>query len=250
MLRLKVQARRAPDAVGDCMRNAAAHAQVLQKYEIGNITSAKTGWWHNGYTYVLMLQDVATKEHLGGIRVQRWGNGYSLPLESALGSVDSRVHAWIASFASMGVGELCGLWCSPKLKGFGIGRVLTRMGLSLAAHLELDTLFGLCDRSNVGANVAVGFVPDAGLAYQGMFEYPRPGLIAQVLRLRDAQRLLSATLDNRAAINGYRELPVGHEIVARNGGRAQIGRDLRLGSRSGLTQAEQPRAPAINQLQL
>ena len=250
MLRLKVKAKCARDAVGDCARSAIVHAQVLRKYDIGNITSAKSGWWHNGNTYVLLVQDAVTQEHLGGIRMQRWGNGLPLPIESALGSVDSRVHAWIASFASMGVGELCGLWCSPKLKGFGLGRVFTRMGLSLAAQLELDTILGLCNRSNVAANVALGFVPDAALACGGMFEYPRPGVLTQVLRLRGAQRLMGATVDNRAAINAYREAPVGQETVA-NGDRClQIERDLRLGSRSSLTQAEQPLVPRFSQFQL
>lgn len=239
-----VQAKCAPEAVGDCMQNAEVHAQVLRKYEISNITSAKAGWWNNSHTVVLLLQDADTKEHLGGIRVQRWGNGLPLPLESALGAVDPRVHAWVASFASAGVGELCGLWCSPKLKGFGMGRTLTRMGLSLVAQLQLTTLFGLCDRSKVDANVAVGFMPEAALARAGRFEYPRPGLIAQLLRLRDAQRLLGATVDNRAAVNAYRDAPVGHEIVVHAGGRAQIERDLRLGSRSALGQAQQPRRQA------
>ena len=32
---------------------------------------------------------------------------------------DPRVRGWIARFADGGVGELCGLWCSPG-RGFGL----------------------------------------------------------------------------------------------------------------------------------
>jgi len=228
MLRLTIKGYAAPKAVGNCERSAQVHSQVLRRYDIGNITSAKQGWWHNRQTSVLLLENAATAEPLGAIRVQRWGNGQSLPIESALADVDRRIHGWVASFSSGGVAELCGLWCSPKLKGYGMGAVLTRMGLSLAPQVNAKTILGLCDTRSVAQNLSIGFAKDPSLASQGTFDYPRPGLLGHVLRVSDAQCLDGATPENRQVIEEYRAEPVGREVLEGRWGRLELDRDLRL----------------------
>jgi hypothetical protein len=215
---------------------------VLRKYDIDNVTSASDAWWQNDETFVLLLEEAVSGEALGAVRLQRWGNRVPLPIESALASVDRTVHAWVESFAPRGVGELCGLWSSPRLKGFGMGAVLTRMGLSLATTLETRTVLGLCDTRNVMQNLGYGFERDETLALGGRFEYPRPGLFAHVLRLADAERLDVATRSNRLAIEAYRRSPVGHEVLESNGRRLVLERDL------GLTRermAESRRVPSL-----
>ncbi len=237
MLRLVVKGFSAPNAVGNCARNAAVHAQVLQRYDIGKITSAKAGWWDNAQTFVLLLEHAETHEPFGTVRLQRWGNGRALPLESALADVDCRVHSWVARFSDRGVGELCGLWSSPRLKGFGMGAVLTRMGLSLATQVGVSTILGVCDTRAVASNVGLGFARDPLLASEGSFEYPRPGLFAHVLRVPNAARLDGATIDNRAAVNEYREAPTGSEIIEGARGSLMLERDLRIAPLSGATPA-------------
>lgn len=228
MFELSVRAYCAPDAVWNCRQHAAAHARVLALHGLGNITSAKQAWWQNPSTFALLLEDPKSGEPLGGVRLQRWGNGEALPLESALARVDPEVHFWIACFADRGVGELCGLWCSPKLQGFQLGSVLTRMGLALAARLRTHTLFALCDSSKAETNCALGFTRDATLADRGTFEYPRPGLRAQVLKVPNTWRLSAATLENRAAVNNYRDAPTGTETLRRGGSVLALARDLRV----------------------
>jgi len=230
MLRIRVKVSRASEAVGNCIRSAEVHAEVLQRYDIGNITSAKDGWWRNDQTYVVSLEETKTGEPLGGVRLQRWGNGVPLPIESALAGVDRYVHAWVASFANAGVGELCGLWCSPRLKGFGIGGLLTKMGLSLGPELKTRTILGLCDTRNVATNVGFGFARDPSLATEGSFEYPRPGLVAHVLRVSDSRRLEGAVASHRADVESYRRSPVGVEILEAGGQYVELERDLRIGS--------------------
>jgi hypothetical protein len=212
------------------MKSAEVHAQVLQRYDIGNVTSAKDGWWRNEQTYVVLLEETTTGEPLGAVRLQRWGNGVPLPIESALASVDSYVHAWVASFANAGVGELCGLWCSPRLKGFGVGAVLTKMGLSLGPELKTRTILGLCDTRHVATNVGFGFAREPSLATGGSFEYPRPGLMAHVLRVPDSRRLEGAAVSHRGDIESYRRSPVGVEILESSGQYVELERDLRIGS--------------------
>jgi hypothetical protein len=227
-MRLTVRACRAPDAAQDCRRNALACAHVLRRYEIANITSAQQDWWSNHFTYALLLSDRDSGEARGGIRLQRWGNGVPLPLEAALRRIDPRVRARIAGYANRGVGELCGLWCSPKIRGWGLGSLLTCMGLALASGVEVDTVFGLCDTRNVAANLRLGFRVDQTHASSGMFEYPRPGLVAHVLRLDDARGLTGASSEARLVIRRYRESPVGLDIFATATRRLDLTRDLRL----------------------
>lgn len=238
MLHLSVTAHCAPESVGNCRQNAQAHAQVLRMYDIANITSAKEGWWENERTSVLLLSDADTTEPLGAVRLQRWGNGVPLPIERAMANVDARVHDWVASFSDDGVGELCGLWCSPRLKGYSLGRVLTRMGLSISTQLETRTVLGLCDTRAVAANEQVGFARDPALATSGSFEYPRPGLNAHVLRVADAAALDGASAEDWLAIEEYRGEPVGRELVEGPDGWIELVRDLRL-----IPDAQAPRAP-------
>jgi hypothetical protein len=202
---------------------------VLRSYDIGNITSASDEWWKNEQTFVLLLEETETGEPLGAVRLQRWDNRVPLPIESALAKVDCSVHSWVASFAGDGVGELCGLWCSPRLKGFGIGAALTKMGLSLATELGTRTIVGLCDTRNVSQNTSYGFACDASLA-GGSFEYPRPGLFAHVLRVGDAQGLDAATPENRRVIEAYRRSPVGRELIEADGRSLVLERDLAISS--------------------
>lgn len=238
MLRLTVTAHSAPEAVGNCTRNAQAHAQVLRMYDIGNITSAKQGWWENELTSVLLMEDATTNEPLGAVRLQRWGNGVPLPIEKAMAGIDARVHDWVEGFGDEGVGELCGLWCSPRLKGYSLGAMLTRMGLSIATQLRTRTILGLCDTRNVAANERVGFARDPELASEGTFEYPRPGLNAHVLRVADSLWLDDATHEDFLMIDEYRYEPVGSELVEGKEGCLEIERDLRL-----VPTAEMPRFP-------
>jgi hypothetical protein len=228
MLHLSVTAHCAHESVGNCRANAQAHAQVLRMYDIGNITSARDGWWENEQTSVLLLEDTATQEPLGAVRLQRWGNGIPLPIENAMAKVDARVHDWVAQFSNEGVGELCGLWCSPRLKGFQLGAVLTRMGLSIATQLRTQTVLGLCDTRAVVANEKVGFARDRSLAFDGTFEYPRPGLKAHVLRVEDSEQLANATIQDRVSIGEYQDEPVGVELIRGKVGWVSLARDLRL----------------------
>lgn len=220
---LRIKAYRAIDVIDKCKQNFLAHALVLQKYDIGNITSAKRNWWENNETFVLLLEDSSTAEQLGAVRLQRWGNGISLPIETAVSNIDNSVHEWVASFASEGVGELCGLWCSPTIKGLGIGISLTRMGLAIASALQIRTILALCDTRYLIQNIGFGFARDTSLV-GGTFEYPRPGLFAHVLRIADSQKFEGANLSDRIAIENYRNVPVGVETISH----INLERDLRL----------------------
>jgi hypothetical protein len=225
---LIVKARRATDAMAECRRNAGRGLEVLRAYGIDNITSARQEWWADRETYALLLEDGDSGEPLGGVRLQRFRPGVPLPLERALAGVDPRVHAWTESFAERGVGELCGLWRATEVRGFGLGSKLTAMGIAVAAELRVGVLLGICDTKHVRENARLGFGVERTLASNGTFEYPRPALRAQVLRLDDPVRLQTAFPDARAAVEHYRSEPVGVELVRNDEWSFELERDLRL----------------------
>jgi hypothetical protein len=230
--RLIARAYRAPDAAEACRRNAEACARVLRTYGIENITSAGAGWWDDPDTHAVLLEDADTGEPRGGVRLQRWRGCRPLPLERALQRADPRVHAWVAERAAEGLGEVCGLWCGPEVRGFGLGARLTLMGIALATAAGTRTLLGVCDTRNVEANVSLGFERDTTLASRGSFEYPRPGLVAHVLRVDDAHRLQSASPASRALVCQYRDRPVGEERLRAGERDLILGWDLRLPRRA------------------
>jgi hypothetical protein len=78
----------------------------------------------------------------------------------------------------------------------------------------------------------LGFERDATLASSGRFEYPRPGLVAHVLRIDDADRLASASPAARAAVQAYRDRPVGEETICVGARGVVLAWDLRLPRRN------------------
>jgi len=229
-VQLIVTAHCAPDAAGDCWRSAVACRRVLRRHGIANITSARQEWWTDRNTYALLLRDRDTGEPLGGVRLQLRGDGVPLPIELALGRVDARVHSWVAGFAAQGVGELCGLWCSPRITGLGLGRRLTCMGIALAEQLHVGTLLGLCDTRNVHTNLDLGFSLDTSLASGGSFQYPRPGLFAHVLLIPDTGQLTEASPEAQSAVAFYRRAPAGVQTLRTGEDSLDLHRDLRLRS--------------------
>jgi hypothetical protein len=226
LLRLIAKVVSATDAEADCRRSAAACLPVLRCYGIENVTSAHQEWWTDPDTYALLLADRDTGEPVGGVRLQRWGGGRPLPIETALAPFEPRVHAWIAGFARLGVGELCGLWRAPRLRGFGLGARMTCMAIALATVARTRTLLGLCDTRSVAANARLGLTVDPALAANGRFAYPRPGLVAHVLRSPDAFRLAGALPEARAVILDYRSRPVGSEVLCSARDTLELTRDL------------------------
>lgn len=224
--RLIARAVWAPAAAADCRRNAAACLPVLRRYGIENITSATESWWADDHSIAVLLEDGDSGEPLGGIRLQRWGGPRALPLERALAGVDARARSWVSGFAAVGVGELCGLWCSPEVRGFRLGERLTCMGIALATQARTQTLLALCDSRTVEANLRLGFRAEPTVASDGRFDYPRPGLVANVLRIDDAFALPSALPQIRALVQRYRSRPTGGEILRAGARRLELLREL------------------------
>lgn len=207
MIRLRVF--RAIDEQETCEKFVEGHVKILKVFGITMITSAKKEWFEDPYTYVIVAEDPETMHVLGGARVQIAGGQYPLPIEDAVRKYDENVHTIIEKYAQNGTGELCGLWNSREIAGMGIGSIfLTRVAVCIAPQLQLQSLFALCAPYTVSMAEKSGFVIADFLGDKGAFLYPKDGLVATAVVLKDVDELSTADEIEKSEIIGLRNLPV------------------------------------------
>jgi hypothetical protein len=173
------------------------HIQVLKDYGIESITSNNQAWFNNPHVYCYVAFD-EDKELVGGIRIQVADGVNALPVESAVGEMDTRIYDLIRHYAiEGGVGELCGLWNSKKVKGVGISVVLVRAAISTINQLQFQTLAGICAGYSLQMFQNVGFVIDRNLGSNGNFKYPNENYIAHVVGILNGTTLSTASPPDR-----------------------------------------------------
>jgi len=207
-VKLVIKAFRAPDDVDSCHRYVEGHSKVLRIYGITMITSAKAVWTDDPNTYVILVESENGEKTYGGARIQIAGGAFPLPIEDALTKFDSNIHKLVQDLVPAGTGELCGLWNSREVAGLGIGSIyLSRVGVTLAMQLKLNTLFALCAPATVKNANRVGFLVDERLGDKGTFYYPKEGLVATAVFLQDVLTLSTANPDERERILELRSFP-------------------------------------------
>lgn len=188
-----------------CRRFLDGHVQVLKDYGITNITTNNDQWMRNESVYCI----VAEKDGVihGGIRVHMVNHKDPLPVETAIGDMDPRIHEIILEEAPKGAGELCGLWNSKAVAGLGISILLVRAGISIVNQFDLTILFTICADYTMPMVKKVGFVVERSIGDDGSFFYPNPNYIAKVLRRINAITLETAEPFDRDRIINLREKP-------------------------------------------
>ncbi|HEY3497245.1 MAG TPA: hypothetical protein VGK73_21255 [Polyangiaceae bacterium] len=181
MLRARLRVFRAPDDRAACERYSRSHREVLEFFDLGGVTSSRVDWFTDPNVLVVLLEEVESAEALGGIRLERAGGGRPLPMERALSKIEPKVRGLSSAAVPGGAAELCALFSSRRLRGAGMGALLTRVGLALAFGSGVGRVFGICDARSLETNLRLGFGIEARWADQGTFRYPRPDLTAYVL---------------------------------------------------------------------
>ena len=205
---LRIKVFRAIDDIHACERFVEGHTRVLKIFGITMITSAKTEWFSDPDTYVIMVEDETGEKVYGGARVQVARGTYQLPIEVALSKFDPSIHSLVKDLSVEGTGELCGLWNSREIAGLGIGSIyLGRVGVAIATQLNINTLFALCAPATVKNTQRVGFTLETRLGDNGEFNYPKEGLVATAVLLRDVPVLSSAEPNEREKIFELRKTP-------------------------------------------
>lgn len=199
---IRIRAFRAVDDREACDRYVHEHMQILQIFGITKITTANNSWTYNPNVYVIMAEDVATGDPLGGARIQVYDKENPLPIVTAVKDFDPGVVPLVEECnQNGGTAEICGLWNSRKVAGLGIGTLfLSRAGVAMAAQLPISTMFVLCGEHTIGITMEKGFVIEERLGNKGTFYYPKQDLVATAAIMKDIVNLSDAKEEDRNCI--------------------------------------------------
>lgn len=230
MTSVKFRAFRAINDPESCEKFILGHRRVLEIFDIAMITSNKALWTEHENTYVIIVEskDDPNKILAGG-RIQLADDILKLPIEEAVGRVDTRIYDVVAEHKKGLTGEFCGLWNSREIAGYGIGSIyLGWSGVALARILQMDTLFALCAPATVRPSKQVGFQVERTLGNNGYFNYPKLNLIATAMVIPDIPILSSAIDIVKTTVSSLLENPTQTIIFDGPKGPVSIEYDLNI----------------------
>ncbi len=203
---VRLRAFRAIDEPETCKSFVEGHEHVLKSIGITKVTSSKNGWTTNPAAFVLIVESIDKKKVYGGARVHVAGGNEPLPLEQATGSLDPKVFNLIFSYAKHGTGELCGLWNSREISGYGVGAIfLIRAAVAISQQIGLQSLFALCAPYTIDPVKSCGMELEMSIGNNGTFYYPKLDLIATIMVLKDVITLDKANEEDKYSILKIRE---------------------------------------------
>lgn len=183
----------------------AGHLKVLESYGVTKVTSADRSWVDNPNTYLILFESMDDFRVLGGGRIQLRSKGFPLPLEDAICEIDPSIISYMEQFEDLEVAEYCGLWNSREVAGYGIGSIyLMKVGVAISGQFNMKKLLALCSPATVKLTMKVGMEVIASLGDNGTFFYPKEGLIATLLEIKDLINLPTAIDSEREFIFNLR----------------------------------------------
>lgn len=205
---VRLRAFRAVSDANSCELFIDGHTRVLTSIGITKLTSAKHEWMYNPAVIVLIVESLDGKTVYGGARINVAGGTQPLPIEEATGMLDDNIFNLVKQYALKGTGEICGLWNSREIAGYGIGSIfLTRAAVAVAEQIGLTSLFALCAPYTVAMAEQVGYSRETSIGNEGTFYYPKLDLIATAMILHDVSTLSKAQPEDRDSIMLLRNQP-------------------------------------------
>jgi len=204
------------------------HTNVLRDINVEKVSSENTDWYSSTYSIVIVVRSETTKQLVAGTRLDISGGDIMLPIEKAIGDLDSKIYDMVKSLAPDGLGEICGLWTSKAVSGRGLASILIRSCIAIAPQLHLKSLFGLCSYGSINMLRKSGGVLEESLGNKGTFLYPTEEFIATVLRVPDVNTLENAEKDARRKILELRENPRLKTIEQSSKGELELEFDIKV----------------------
>ena len=205
---VRLRAFRAVNDPDSCELFVQGHTKVLTSIGITKVTSSKHEWMSNPAAFVLIVESLDRTHVYGGARVNVAGGSQLLPIEEATGMLDDKIYNLVKTYAQEGTGEICGLWNSREIAGYGIGSIfLTRAAVAISSQIGLTSLFALCAPYTVSMAQLVGYELEPSIGNNGTFYYPKLDLIATAMLLKDVTTLSKAAYEDKEAILSLRENP-------------------------------------------
>jgi hypothetical protein len=203
---VRLRAFRAIDEPETCMLFIEGHTHVLTSIGITKVSYSKNEWVNNPAAFVMVVESLDGKRVFGGARVHVSGGSEPLPIEQATAAMDKGIYGLVWKYAQHGTGELCGLWNSREIAGYGIGSIfLIRTAAAISYQIGIQSLFALCAPYTIPPGTAVGMEIEKSIGRDGTFYYPKLDLIATTMILKDVPILSKAAEEDRAAIFKIRE---------------------------------------------
>ncbi|TAH00246.1 MAG: hypothetical protein EAZ15_09510 [Sphingobacteriales bacterium] len=198
---VRLRAFRAIDDPKTCELFVEGHTNVLTSIGITKVTSSKNDWMYNPAAFVLVVESLDGKKVYGGARVHVAGGNQPLPIEQATSALDPSIFNLIWKYAQHGTGELCGLWNSREIAGYGVGSIfLIRSAVAISQQLGLKSLFAFCAPYTIKPVSNCGMALETSIGNDGTFFYPKLDLIASAMILKDVDTLTKAEEEDKNAI--------------------------------------------------
>jgi len=146
---------------------------------VEKVTSLDDKWKNNPGVYVI----VATEgfEMVGGVRVHLYDEAFKLPLEEAVGHLDSGISMFVKHRAHQGTAEACGQWLDVNIKKSGLSFALIRCAMVICEQLKIRHLLGFAPAHALGIYESVGYRPLESFGPDGGFPYPDERYRTQVI---------------------------------------------------------------------
>ena len=189
--RIVIRAFRATEDPGTCERYLEGHRNVLAEIGITNVLSASESWCQDANTYVIVAEH-AEWGMVGGLRVQVAQPQQELPMETAIASMDPRIHTIMSGLAESGNAELCGLWNAQRIAGRGLPNLLGFAAVSMANQIGIKSLVGFVAHYTLRYALKVGFEIMEDIGDSGTFSYPVPNIKSIALIIPDVITLQNA----------------------------------------------------------
>jgi len=203
---VRLRAFRAIDDPLACELFVEGHTHVLTSIGVTKVTSSKHEWTSNPAAFVIIVESLDGKKVYGGARIHVAGGSEPLPIEQATVNMDPAVVNLVWRYAQHGTGEICGLWNSREIAGYGIGSIfLTRAAVAISTQIGLTSLFALCAQYTVDMAESVGYHRETSIGNSGTFYYPKMDLLATAMLHDDIIKLRTAQEEHRNAIMKLRE---------------------------------------------
>lgn len=203
------------------------YQSVLRVYGITKVTAANIEWLNDPNTLIVLVESEDQTKVYGGCRVQIKSPSIEMPLENAISELDQAIFSYTEKIGNYNVAELCGLWNSREIAGFGIGSIyLGRVAVALAPFLNIKNLMALCSPATLQNCLNVGFEIIHELGNNGTFYYPKEDLTATVLRIKDLEKLEHAPIEEKDYIYRVRENRIAESIESGPKGEMKFRYDL------------------------
>jgi hypothetical protein len=215
MDQITIRAFRAIDEPGTCSRYVNEHVRVLEDFGVTQVIR-NDEWVNDPHCHVLIAEHPSLGL-VGGIKVMRALPGRSLPMQTAIHSMDPRIEVILSELESEGNAEVCGLWNSNGYAGRGIPLLLSIAAVSLANQLGLHTMCCFVAHYTLRHALKAGFTVMDGVGDGGTFTYPIPDIRSIAMVIPDVITLDMAMPAFRERILSLRLRPEQNRVECPSG---------------------------------